>query len=467
MPSRRSRSLPLLRILAAIILSGTCACSFFSPKQGRPARDYENNVGVEFARQAEQVLPFFDEFEIFEFFNTMGTSIAANVEPAEFAYKFFVIKDPTFNAFSVPGGFIYFYSGLVLRFDTVDELAAVLSHEIAHVAAHHFLHRQKKATLTSLTTMAAAILAAVFFPEHGGAIGTTAIAADLTLRLNFSREQEEEADRLGLRYLAASGYRIEGMTDMFLKFEEIQRLNLGQLPPYFLTHPLASKRLEYVRMIEKMVPPGPPRPENDEAFERVKAIMRGRIGPAREVLDLYRKRAEDGPDEPWGWHRLGLAAFYAGEFVEAERALVRTVEMDPGRASARRDLGRLFITTGRFDEAEDELMAALGLAPDSHHLQIDMGSLYEALGDLDSARLFYRRAAEMNPNSPEAHQRLGMALGRLNRFDQAHYHMGLGYKLQYKIGKALLHLTKALDLCRGDAERAGEIQKMIGALSGS
>ncbi len=464
MPSRRPRS---LSILAAIFLSGTCSCSFFSPKQGRPARDYEKNVGLEFARQAEQVLPFFDEFEIFEFFNTMGSSIAANVEPAEFVYRFFVIKDPTFNAFAVPGGFIYFYSGLVLRFDTVDELAAVLSHEIAHVAAHHFLHRQKKATLTSLTTMAAAILASVFFPEHGGAIGTTAIAADLTLRLNYSREQEEEADRLGLRYLAASGYRIEGMTDMFLKFEELQRLNLGQLPTYFLTHPLASKRLEYVRMTEKLIPPGPPRPETDEAFERIKAIMRGRIGPAPEVLDYYRGRAEAAPDEPVRWHLLGLAAIYAGELVEAENALLRTVEMDPSRAAARRDLGRLFITAGRFDEAEEELVAALALAPDSQHLQIDMGSLYEALGDLDSARLFYRRAAEMNPESPEAHQRLGMALGKQSRFDQAHYHMGLGYKLQCKIGKALLHLTKALDLCRGDSERAGEIQKMIGELSGS
>jgi len=456
----------LFSILAAIVLFSSGACSFFSPRTGRPARDYEKSVGIEFARQAEQVLPFFDEFEVFEFFNTLGASIAAEVEPAEFIYKFFIIKDTTFNAFSVPGGFIYLYSGLVLRFDTVDELAAVLGHEIAHVAAHHFLHRQKKATLTSLTTIAAAILASVFFPEHGGAIGTTAIAADLTLRLNYSREQEEEADRLGLRYLAASGYRIEGMADLFKKFEEIQRLNLGQLPPYFLTHPLASKRIEYVRVASKVVSSGPPRPDTDEAFDRVKAIMRGRIGPAREVLAFYRERAEAAPDDPVGWHLLGLAAIYAGELVEAEQALFRTVEIDPKRAAARRDLGRLFITAGRLDEAEDELMAALALTPDSQHLQIDMGGLFEARGDMGSARLFFRRAAEMNPESPEAHQRLGMALGRLNRFAQAHYHLGVGYKLQWKIGKALLHLTKALDLYRGDSERAGEIQSMIGELSG-
>ena len=468
MPPSRSRPFRLAESLAAsLLLSTLCACAAFTTRTGREAREYENNVGLEFARQAEQILPIFDEFEVFEFFNTVGAKVVSAVENRQFAYKIFLIKDSVFNAFAVPGGFVYLYSGLVLRFDTVDQLAAALSHEIAHVEGHHFLHRQKKASITSLTTLAAAILAAVFFPEHGGAIATTAIAADMTLQLNYSREQEEEADRMGLRYQAASGFRIEGMAEMFEKFREIQRLNLGEVPPYFLTHPLATKRLEYVRLARDLVPRNGARPELDDAFERTKAIMRGRIGPAVEVLALYQERIDEAPDNPDAWHLLGTAAAYSGELAEAERAFTRTVELDPGNASARADLGRLFITQGRLDEADDQLMAASELDPDSGHLQIDFGSLYEARGDLDGASQFYRRAVKQAPSNPEAHQRLGMVLGKLDRFEQAHYHMGVGHKLQWRIGKALLHLTKALDLCRNDPEQTETINEMIRELTGS
>jgi predicted Zn-dependent protease len=160
--------------------------------------------------------------------------------------RFFWIAQPAINAFALPGGYIGVHTGLLANTQTESEFASVLSHEIAHVTQRHIarmLARQQQFTPLAIASVLLAIIVASKNPSAAAGIATAGSGINAQGYLNFSRDAEREADRLGLQLLQDSGFSAQGMPDFFGRLISATRLYENNAPAYLRTHPLTSERM--------------------------------------------------------------------------------------------------------------------------------------------------------------------------------------------------------------------------------
>lgn len=210
--------------------------------------DKEERMGLAIAKQVEEKYPPVQDEALQERVRRIGQRLAAVSDRKELTYHFTVIPEDEVNAFSLPGGYIFVNKGLVDKADADDELAGVLAHEIGHVAARHSVKRYENSLGTALAQVL--VLGTTRDPRF-----TQGVSIALgQLMLAYSRENEIEADRLGVRYLRSAGYRPEAMATFLEKLRELDRkrprraLGRGVTRPYYaLTHPYVSDRLRVVK----------------------------------------------------------------------------------------------------------------------------------------------------------------------------------------------------------------------------
>ncbi len=208
----------------------------------------EEQIGREIATQIRNSHQVIDDLEINEYLQNLGYSLVANSDDAYQNFHFFLIGSNQINAFATPGGVIAVYSGLFLNTDTESELASVLGHEIAHVTQRHLARSFEKASQLSLPIMVG-MIAGILLGAAGGDSGlgaATAIgisAAGQQAQINYTRANEKEADRIGMRYLSRSGYDPSGMPDFFQKLERKNRYSGQNYPEFLRTHPVTINRI--------------------------------------------------------------------------------------------------------------------------------------------------------------------------------------------------------------------------------
>ena len=171
--------------------------------------------------------------------------IAAD-QAAHGAWEVFLVRDRSVNAFALPGGYVGVHLGLMAMTSSRDELAAVLAHELSHVTQRHIarnLGNQSRQTMVGLASMVLGVLAASRNPTAANAIIVGGQAAAQQGQLNFSRDMEREADRVGYGVLSDAGYGVAGMAGMFEKLDNASRLNDDQGYPWLRTHPLTTDRI--------------------------------------------------------------------------------------------------------------------------------------------------------------------------------------------------------------------------------
>ena len=171
----------------------------------------------------------------------IGQRIVRQTELAERPWTFHVVADPSVNAFNIPGGHVYVNTGLITTAGSTAELAAVMAHEVAHGVSRHGTERMTKQQ--GLGTLAGALLG-----QDPGAIEQLAAQVAATGAVaSFSRSDEREADKLGLRYLYEAGYNPDGMAAMFEKLMQENRRQPGTVQQFFSTHPLTEERVRDAR----------------------------------------------------------------------------------------------------------------------------------------------------------------------------------------------------------------------------
>jgi predicted Zn-dependent protease len=209
----------------------------------------ERALGRQLAQEVERQAKIVDDPLIAEYINRLGQNLVRNSD-AKGPFTFKLVESPEVNAFALPGGYVFVYSGLIRIADEEDEVAAVLAHEIAHVAARHMT---RQATKTQLANMAASGIGL------GGWTGyATRQAAGLAIPmtfLNFARKDETEADYLGVQYLYAAGYDPTGAISIFEKMEALERRTPGAISRAFSTHPMDADRIARTeKEIEAILP---------------------------------------------------------------------------------------------------------------------------------------------------------------------------------------------------------------------
>lgn len=168
---------------------------------------------------------YLEDAELSGYLNDLGTRLEAGMPEVHQDFEFFALRDPTLNAFAIPGGFIGVHTGLILAAQSESELAGVLGHEMAHVTQHHIARlvgQQKQVGLMSLAALAVAILAARSNSDLSQAVVATGTAASIQSQLNFTRDFEREADRIGIQSLQAAGFDARAMAAFF---ERLQRFS--------------------------------------------------------------------------------------------------------------------------------------------------------------------------------------------------------------------------------------------------
>ncbi len=241
---------------------------------GRGFDDWYSNrqqiaMGAAYAREIDKSTHFITDPVVDEYVNRIGQNLVKNSD-AKVPFSFKVIDSNQINAFSLPGGFVYVNSGLILAADDEAELAAVMAHEIAHVAAHHAARQ--------LTRMHMAQLGSIPLIFLGGWTGYGIYeASNLAIPmafLKFSRQYEAQADYLGIQYLYKTGYDPTAMISFFEKIEALQKQRPNLFTRVFSTHPMTPDRvLAAEKEIAHILPPRRAYIEDTSAFERVKARL--------------------------------------------------------------------------------------------------------------------------------------------------------------------------------------------------
>jgi hypothetical protein len=202
------------------------------------SKEKEAALGRQLAMEVEQQVKLVDDPAITEYVNRVGQNIVLHSD-AKVPFTIKVIDSDEVNAFALPGGYFYVNKGLLLAADNEAELAGVMAHEIAHVAARHAMENQGKAQAMNYGMLAGIIfgggIVSSVLQNAGGILGGLSM-------LKFSRGAEEEADRLGVQYLYASGYDPMAMSTMFEKLQSLNKKKPGKLTKLFASHPQAVDR---------------------------------------------------------------------------------------------------------------------------------------------------------------------------------------------------------------------------------
>ena len=288
---------PLL--LSAFLAVASVAAAADLPNLGEADRVYlshrqEQALGAAIMRDIHVDLRYVHDAQIEAYVNELGYRLVANSPENSQAFRFFVLHDPTINAFALPGGFIGIHTGTILAAQDESELAAVLAHEIGHVVQHHVarsIAEQSRSLWPTLAAMALGLLAARSNPDIAGAAITGAQAAAVQNQLAHSREHEEEADRIGFDILVKSGFDPHDMVAFFRRLQRENQLYGYNAPVYLRDHPLTSERIADMaaradRLPYKQV-------LSSEDFYLVRARIRAQEGSPQDALAYFRGVVDD------------------------------------------------------------------------------------------------------------------------------------------------------------------------------
>jgi predicted Zn-dependent protease len=284
----------------------------------------ERRLGESIMRQIRSDPAYLDDAEVSDYLNAIGYRLVGNSPDPAGPFEFFCILDGSVNAFALPGGFVGVHSGLLLTAQSESELASVLSHEIAHVTQKHIarlIAGQQKAGLASMAALAVAILAARSNSDVSQAAIVGAQAGMIQSQLNFTREHEREADRIGLQILDKSGFDVHTMPVFFERLQKATRVYESNAPSYLRTHPVTYERIADVQgriqgMPFRQVPDG-------IEFLLVRARLTAMEGNPRDAAANFTRLLNERKfsSEPAARYGLVVALLRAGDFPRARKEL--------------------------------------------------------------------------------------------------------------------------------------------------
>jgi beta-barrel assembly-enhancing protease len=226
-------------------------------------------LGKQLAQEVERQAKVVDDPVIAEYVNRVGQNLVRNSD-AKVPFTIKVLDTEEVNAFALPGGFFFVNTGLILKAESEAELAGVMGHEIAHVAARHGTRAATRGQIVQIGLIAASI--AMPYGWTGYAVMQGANMAIPLGFLTFSRANEREADHLGLQYMYKAGYDPGSFVDFFEKIESLEKKKPGSVAKVFSTHPMTDDRIKAAQEeIQKDLPQRPEYVVNTSEFNDVKA----------------------------------------------------------------------------------------------------------------------------------------------------------------------------------------------------
>ena len=431
----------------------------------------EEDMGHEFMRVVSRYYKFIKDPVIINYLNKIGHRIVAVLPDQPFAYRFYVIKEDTYNAFASPAGNIFINSGLFEAMENEEELAGILAHEIAHVKCRHISQKIERASKIGLLTLAG-IAAGIFLGAGGSGAAASALtigsmAAGQSLALAYSREDEMQADQIGLKYLTEAGYSGKGMIPMLKKIRGKQWFAPGQIPTYLTTHPAVDDRIAYIDTWLENYKNTPAAGHTLKIslydFASVHTRLLAIYGDENSVLKQFKARLLRNPLDPLAHYRYGLILERTGSRKDAAGHLKIALEKKAFDPQLLKDLGRIYFFDGRYNEAISTLKSAISITPFDPEALFFLGRSRMQLGKLEEAAATFEELIAKNGYYKQTLYFLGETFGKMGKMGDAHYYLGIYYKDNREFGNALFHLKKALKLLN-DPDKIRQTKQILAKL---
>lgn len=422
----------------------------------------EKKLGSEFYDKMEKSNIIYHNLRVDEYITKIGRQIVAKIPTSPFDYRFSVINSSAINAFATPGGYVYVNMGLITLVENESELAGVLAHEIAHVSARHIADIAAKSTKINIATLAA-ILAGAFLGGSGdmtAAVASFSLATATTLNLKYSRDHEEEADRLGLSYLIKAGYDGNAMLD-FLKIMRQYEFYSSNVPSYFLTHPGTDLRIRYLdALLQSRYASGGSKSLFGQ-FKRIQTLLLLEKKNFNENLIFFQSALAKNNEDLDSLYGLAVSQDKLGLTASSLESFQKALKLAPDDSDILRELGIVYLKSGHPGEAIKCLSKAVELDGNDAIALSYLGKAYEADGNYLAAIQIYKQLVAKDSTDVEVFYSLAFAYGKTNNSGESHYNFGIYFKKKDKLASALFHFKEALKLFPPDSPQAKDIANQM------
>ena len=427
------------------------------PSQAVLSGVQERKLGESVMRQIRASGGYLFDPEVNGYLNDIGNRLVTAIPGAPFDFEFFAMADPTINAFALPGGFVGVNTGLILLTQNESELASVLAHEISHVTQHHIARgmvNQRDAMLASLAALAAAVIASRSRSASSGDMTQAAIASAqglaLQSQISFTRQNEEEADRLGFQRMYAAGFDPAAMATMMERLQRASRFVEGNAPAYLRDHPVTYQRIAEA---QTRADSKPFRQIPDSLdFQMVRALLKSYEGTAKDATLFFEDAIAERKYNSEVAAHYGLVAslLRAKDLKRAQQELATLEKISPPHPMIEGIAGQILTQSGQLKQAIARYQAALARYPGKLQLVYDYPEALLKDNQPAKAAAFLSDELQHLPGDGQLHQLAAQAYAALGKHLLEHQHQAEYYAWQGNLRAAVQQLELAVRAGDGD-----------------
>lgn len=439
---------------------GDSSSGIVSPQQ-------EYDLGRAWLRMFRSRVPTFDDPILQDYLEDLLHELSLNSELDRPDLELVLVANPTMNAFAVPGGVVGVHMGLFVHAVSEDQLASVLAHELAHLSQRHFargIDNQRRSTIATMGGLLAGIvLAATAGGDAGIAAITATQAAAMQSSLRYSRQHEQEADRIGMETLFRSGRDPEATAEMFERMMQSMRYSGHRPPEFLLTHPLTESRIADARNRVHRFPAREYEDNFDYQLMRARARLSVFANPGAAVQ--YFRGALAGESQSYEAKRYGLviALLAANRLDEAEQELDSLL----AHRHLLYELALLDLTQKKqdFDTAISDATRLIQQYPGYYPLKMMLAETYWQATRYQDAEKVYAQLTRERPNDAFIWYQLSEVRGLAGNIPGVHLARAEYYVLNGIFNRAREHYGYAMRLLGGDYRQTAIIEQKLRDLS--
>jgi beta-barrel assembly-enhancing protease len=428
-----------------------------SPSEQLISHTDEYAIGAMVAHELRDDNALLEDPEVEEYIESVGLRLAAQSTMGGIGFHYLVVNDPSINAFAVSGGWVFIFTGTILAMDTESELAAVMAHETGHITQHHLARGAEAQSRQSMAAAAAMLAAILLGAIGGGPSGANVIQGGIVAaqglaiqsQINFTREEEKEADRVGIGYLAGAGFDPGAMATAFEIMGRQAGLAESYIPAMLIDHPVTTDRIAEARSRAAQWPPRreQPSPIHDLIRERVRVLTAtGDVDMAAQ----YAQKIARGENSLANLYGEGVALLQSGHAEEAAKILAPLVQQHQSLTPLYDALGQAQAKAGQVKEALATFQHAETLFPRNVPLTVRYAETLMAAGKPAEAHSMLLDLFNIVPPTPGQIQLTALAASAAGDPGDAYYYMG-EYQLangdpqlavqQYQLALASPHIS--------------------------
>ncbi len=407
----------------------------------------EKQFGEAFFRSLHAQVTINQDSEIQQYIQTIGEKLVAHSDTPSYPFHFFVVLENDINAFAGPGGYIGVNSGLILMTEAESELASVMAHEIAHVTQRH-LYRSYEASSRLSIPMAAATLGAILLGTQSAAAGQAAImaiqAGSVQFQIDFTREHEAEADRVGMQTLSSSTYDPRSMPTFFERLQQSTRYSGQNVPEFLRTHPVTASRISDTRGRADNYPYK--QYPDSLAYQLIKTKLQVLLSrDDHEIRAILQARLNQGLPEQHtvAKYGLGLLALKMQNFAEAETIFQTLTQANPEQPHYAAALARTALAASNYKLALTRYQKLTTQFPDNDAIKLEYVGALLKTADPVAAKNLLLTTSSKTQRLPVFSEFLAQIYGDLNQPAESHRHLADYYFATGETQQAILQIRLA------------------------